>query len=124
MLLHFCSLFDSEQENTLLVPWSKDSFKKCCFEPFLGSDPAVYWAFKAVIRQNRPNTEFGGYDLPNRVIPNKMVTCGLLRCYLSLVQILKHAMPVGAILPYDCLYGLLSPKMAGQVSKRPQNGPF
>ena len=45
VLLHFCSLFDSEQENTLLVRWSFDSFKKVCFEAFLRSDP-VYWAFK------------------------------------------------------------------------------
>ena len=39
VLLHFCSLFDSEQENTLLVRWSKDSFKKYRFEGFLRSDP-------------------------------------------------------------------------------------
>ena len=124
MLLHFCSLFDSEQENTLLVPWSEDSFKKVRFEPFLGSDPAVYWAFKAVIRQNRPNTEFDRYDLHNRAKSNYDVTCGLLRCYLSFERILNHTRLVGAILPDGCLYGLLSSEMEGQIPKRAQNSTF
>ena len=64
VLLHFCSLFDSEQENTLLVRWSFDSFKKVCFEAVLRSDP-VYWTVKAAIRQNCSNTEYDGYDMPN-----------------------------------------------------------
>ena len=64
VLLHFCSLFDSEQENTLLVRWSFDSFEKVCFEAFLRSDP-VYWTVKAVIRQNCSNTEKDRYGMPN-----------------------------------------------------------
>ena len=90
VLLHFCSLFDSEQENTLLVRWSFDSFKKVCFEAFLRSDP-VYWTVKAVIRQNRSNAEYEGYDVPNWMKRNNVITFGLLRCYLSFARILKHA---------------------------------
>ena len=120
MLLHFCSLFDSEQENTLLVHWSKDLFKKVCFEAFLRSDP-VYWAFKGS-HKAKLLKYWKRWIRGAKLIETKQN--GHLRPFTSLPLICTNSVACNPKMSNFSIWPPYWPNIQGEISKSPQNRPF